>query len=123
VTSRDAHTEIVSLRIQSGPLDTTVTDPLALFRLRRVLRFGSGDEVKVTMTTGRNDDVALLYLRGMRFRLRNNGDNTYSGVFRAGWIAPPDDGFFDQSATFIGGIGDEDWTAEWTSFLVETDVQ
>lgn len=45
-----------------------------------------------------------------------------SPVFRAGWVQPPDDGFFDQSATFIGGIGDEDWTKEWTNFLVETDI-
>jgi hypothetical protein len=43
-------------------------------------------------------------------------------LFRTGWVSPPDDGFFDQSATFIGGIGDEDWTEEWTSFLVESDI-
>ncbi len=46
-----------------------------------------------------------------------------SPIFRAGWVAPPDDGFFDQSAKFIGGIGDEDWTREWTTWLVETDIQ
>ncbi|HTM49970.1 MAG TPA: hypothetical protein VL285_14860 [Bryobacteraceae bacterium] len=46
-----------------------------------------------------------------------------SPLYRAGWIAPPDDGFFDQSAQFLGGIGEEDWTAEWTNFLVETDIQ
>ncbi|MEO8663408.1 MAG: hypothetical protein ABI693_33435, partial [Bryobacteraceae bacterium] len=45
-----------------------------------------------------------------------------SPIFRAGWVSPPDDGFFDQTAKFIGGIGDEDWTEEWTSFLVETDI-
>jgi hypothetical protein len=46
-----------------------------------------------------------------------------SPMFRAGWVQPPDDGFFDQSAKFIGGIGDEDWTEEWTSWLVEGDIQ
>jgi hypothetical protein len=46
-----------------------------------------------------------------------------SPIFRAGWVQPPDDGFFDQTAKFIGGIGDDDWTEEWTSWLVETDVQ
>lgn len=45
-----------------------------------------------------------------------------SPLFRAGWVSAPEDGFFDQSAKFIGGIGDEDWTEEWTSFLVETDI-
>lgn len=46
-----------------------------------------------------------------------------SPVFRAGWVQPPDDGFFDQSAQFLGGIGDEDWTEEWTSWLQEPDIQ
>jgi len=44
-------------------------------------------------------------------------------MFRVGWVQPPDDGFFDQSARFIGGIGDENWTEEWTNWLVETDIQ
>jgi hypothetical protein len=46
-----------------------------------------------------------------------------SAIRRANWVQPPDDGFFDQSATFVGGIGDEDWTEEWTSFLVDSDIQ
>lgn len=45
-----------------------------------------------------------------------------SPIFRAGWVAPPDDGFFDQSAKFLGGIGDVDWTEEWTNFHTEEDV-
>jgi len=45
-----------------------------------------------------------------------------SPVFRAGWVAPPDDGFFDQSAKFIGAMGDDDWTEEWTNFHTEQDV-
>lgn len=36
--------------------------------------------------------------------------------------APPDDGFFDQTARFAGGIGDVDWTLEWARVLVETDI-
>jgi hypothetical protein len=45
-----------------------------------------------------------------------------SPVFRSGWVQPPDDGFFDQSARFLGAMGDEDWTQEWTNFLVESDI-
>jgi hypothetical protein len=45
-----------------------------------------------------------------------------SPIFRAGYVSPPDDGFFDQSATFIGGIGDDDWTEEWTNFLQDADI-
>lgn len=45
-----------------------------------------------------------------------------SPVFRAGWVQPPDDGFFDQSAQFVGGMGDEDWTEEWTQFWGDADI-
>jgi hypothetical protein len=45
-----------------------------------------------------------------------------SPIFRAGFVAPPDDGFFDQAPKFIGGIGDEDWTEEWTSWLIDADI-
>jgi len=29
---------------------------------------------------------------------------------------PPEDGFFDPSAKFIGAVGSQDWTAGWTAF-------
>lgn len=45
-----------------------------------------------------------------------------SPVYRAGWLQPPDDGFFDQWATWIGAFGETDWTEEWASFLQETDL-
>jgi len=48
---------------------------------------------------------------------------TGSPVFRANWIQPPDDGFFDQWATWIGGMGDFDWTEEWTNFAQEQDLR
>jgi hypothetical protein len=86
VTSRDAETNIVSLRVQSGPLDTVITNPLDLFRLRRVLHFPADARVHLTVTTERNDDVVVLYRGDGRFRFRNNGDNTYSGGFLAGWM-------------------------------------
>ncbi|MCX5745307.1 MAG: hypothetical protein NT062_22755 [Proteobacteria bacterium] len=34
----------------------------------------------------------------------------------AGGATPPDDGFFDPTATFIGAIGPVDWTAGWTTY-------
>ncbi len=45
-----------------------------------------------------------------------------SPVFRANWVQPPDDGVLDQSATFIGAMGDVDWTEEWTNFIQEQDM-
>jgi len=45
-----------------------------------------------------------------------------SPIFRTGWVQAPDDGFFDQSARHIGGVGDEDWWSEWTFFPIEADI-
>jgi hypothetical protein len=45
-----------------------------------------------------------------------------SPVFRANWVQPPDDTFFDQWATWIGAFGDTDWTEEWVSFHQEDDL-
>ncbi len=47
---------------------------------------------------------------------------TNSPVFRANWVQPPDDGFFDQSARYNGAFADEDWTEEWTTFIQEQDL-
>ena len=33
-----------------------------------------------------------------------------------GGEAPPADGFFDATATFVGAIGSDDWTAGWTAY-------
>ncbi|HVK72843.1 MAG TPA: hypothetical protein VM734_05960 [Kofleriaceae bacterium] len=41
-------------------------------------------------------------------------------VFKPATLAtgatPPNDGFFDPTATFIGAVGNDDWTAGWTAF-------
>jgi hypothetical protein len=34
----------------------------------------------------------------------------------SGGSTPPNDGFFDTSATFIGAVGADDWTADWTAY-------
>jgi hypothetical protein len=46
-----------------------------------------------------------------------------SPVFRANWVQPPDDGFFDQWARWNGGFGDVDWTEEWTVWPQEGDLR
>lgn len=33
-----------------------------------------------------------------------------------GGAVPPNDGFFDTTATFVGAIGTDDWTAGWTAY-------
>jgi hypothetical protein len=90
VTSRAATTRIVSLEIKTASRDTVISDPLALFRLRRVMKFAAGEEVTLIVTTGRNDDVVVLVRGGLRARFANNGDNTYT----LAWHAPPVGGLF-----------------------------
>lgn len=46
-----------------------------------------------------------------------------SPLWKPGWVQPPDDGFFDQSARFLGAFGDENWTEEWTTFHIEPDLR
>lgn len=46
-----------------------------------------------------------------------------SPIYRSTWLQPPDDGFFDQWATWIGGMGDFNWTEEWTTFVQEQDFR
>ncbi len=43
-------------------------------------------------------------------------------IFRANWVQPPDDGFFDQSVTYIGAFGDERWDEEWVQYHIEEDM-
>lgn len=88
VTSRDSTTKILSLQVQSAGVGTLITDPLALERLRKVLRFQPRSQVTLTVTTQRNNDVVVLHHRDRRFRFRNNGDNTYTGVWPTGILMP-----------------------------------
>ena len=75
------HTNILSVRVQSGALDTTVAQPLEFFRLRGMLKLDPGAQVSVTVTTERADDIVLFVRQDRRVRLEPNGDNTYSGSF------------------------------------------
>jgi hypothetical protein len=68
-------------------MDTTITDPLAFFRIRRLLRFMPGEDVTLTVTTDDASNVVVLQHHDRRFRFHNNGDNTYTGVWRVGLFA------------------------------------
>jgi hypothetical protein len=87
VTSKDATTHIVSVRVQAGDKDTTITDPLSFWRLRRIVAVSPMDSVRITVTTERSDDVVVLFSHWARRRFHNNGDNTYTGVWRAPFFA------------------------------------
>jgi hypothetical protein len=116
VTSKDATTTILSLRIQAADKDTTIVDPLAFQRLRRILRFEPGTRVVLTVTTGRNDDVVVLHHRDHRFRFRNNGDNTYTGVWPTG-LSFPGLGHFGVNALSNGTLFDDQAPYDSQSWL------
>lgn len=78
VTSKNAVTAISSVRIQAGALDTTITDPLQLHRLRRFILIPDLTHVTVTVTTHANDDVVVFFGNDSRRRFHNNGDDTYT---------------------------------------------
>ncbi|HYO80228.1 MAG TPA: hypothetical protein VES20_02410 [Bryobacteraceae bacterium] len=46
-----------------------------------------------------------------------------SPVFRANWAVPAGSDSLDQSASYIGAFGDENWTEEWANFLQESDLR
>ena len=84
VRTKDGVTRVQSLRIQTAELDTTITDPLELHRLRRMIFLPAGSEVTLTATTGSASDVVLFYGHDMRRRFVNNGDGTFTFTFPAG---------------------------------------
>lgn len=83
MTSNGATTHIVSVRVQAAGKDTTLTDPLQLHRLPRLLCLHGFVPVHLTVTTGRNDDLVYLYRFGDRRAFVANGDGTYSIDFVA----------------------------------------
>jgi predicted small lipoprotein YifL len=84
VHTRAGQTRITSLRIQAGDLDTTITDPLELHRLRRILLLPPDTEVRLTASTVATDDVVLFHGRDLRLRFVSNGDGTHSFRFPSG---------------------------------------
>jgi hypothetical protein len=83
VTPAYGNTRILSVRVQASGTDTTITDPLGLFRLRGITRVDALEPVTLTVTTKAADDVVVLKWRGAKFRFRDNGDGTHTGVWRA----------------------------------------
>lgn len=98
-------TRITQLRIQSASGDTTISDPLKFFWLRRTPAFNPGENVTLTATTLTNTDVVVLMRAGMRRRFHNNGDNTYT-IF---WQASAEDGLhhFGVNALSNGTLFDD----------------
>ena len=82
VTSNDNTTQVQSLRVQCGAVDTTITNPLEFIRLRGLLKLQPGQPVTLTVTTNHTDDVVLFHHDDRRVRLASNGDGTYTGTFR-----------------------------------------
>lgn len=46
-----------------------------------------------------------------------------SPIFQPRWVLPPDNGFFDQNAQYLGAFGEERWDEEWATYIQEEDLQ
>lgn len=84
VVSANSTTQILSVRIQAGLKDTTVTDPLQLHRLRRLIFVPEDTPVTITVTTSKSDDDVFFYRGFDRRRIHSNGDGTYTAAFTTG---------------------------------------
>jgi len=84
VSTNGGSTRLDSLRILSTNLDTTITDPLELHRMRRLFFVPEGSEVTLTAYTASSTDVVLFYGHDQRRRFANNGNGTYTFTFTAG---------------------------------------
>ncbi len=81
ITSDEGSRQILSVRIQAGDVDVTVTDPLELMNRSELLRLPPAVPVHVTATTADPTDRVLLYSRWGRMPLRRMADGTYQGRF------------------------------------------
>lgn len=89
ITSDNGTRAIQSVEIQSGTLDVTVTDPLALVRRADLPRIAPSARVHVIATTGDATDVLVLYTRWGRMRMR---PGAVPGQFEAHFLAPAEGG-------------------------------
>ena len=80
VTSRDAQTRLQSLRVQSGDLDTTITNPLAFWRLRRLVQEGRLGPAHPQLAVDHGVRiVGLAHLAGAD-RMKNRGADQAGGL-------------------------------------------
>jgi len=116
VTSRNATSAIQSVRVQTGTLDTLITDPLQLFPVGRCLRVAQGDSLQLTATTSRTDDVVLAYWHDHRAPFHNNGDGTYSFTIRQSDM--PGYRFFGVNALSNGTLFDDTLPYDSNAWIV-----
>jgi len=81
ITSDEGTRQILSVRIQAGDVDVTITDPLELKNRSELLRLPPAVPVIITATTADPTDKVVLYSRWGRMPLRRMGDGTCQGRF------------------------------------------
>jgi hypothetical protein len=107
VASPSTGEQIVSVRLQATGIDTTVTDPTALWRFNQLFHVMAGDSVTVTATTTHTNDVVLCYWHDRRERFHNNGDNTYTFKLRVPLVEHVGARFFAVNALARGTLYDD----------------
>ena len=107
VNSPNTTEQIQSVRLQATGLDTTVTDPAALWHFNQLFHMLAGDSVTVTATTSHPDDVVLCYWHDRRERFHNNGDGTYSYRLRLPLLERGGERFIGVNALSHGTLFDD----------------
>ncbi len=79
--------------------------------------FQAAMETWFTTNSGRVFTDNSQVLLADAFNLNNpNAMPTKGSPVRIGGATPPNDGFFDTTADFVGAFGGTDWTAGWSTF-------
>lgn len=81
ISSDEGSRQILSVRIQAGDIDVTITDPLELKNRQELLRLPPAVPVTITATTADPTDKVVLYSRWGRMPLRRMDDGTCQGRF------------------------------------------
>lgn len=86
IESPETSRKIVSVRIQAGDVDETITNVTELVRVLNILALPPETRARITVDTGDSSDQVFLHLRRdrMRLKLESNGDGTFSREFFTG---------------------------------------
>lgn len=77
---------------------------------------GDIDEAAYLDATAANNRTVDPAIPGMNNKTAPSFKPNVASPALTGCATPPNDGFFDATATFCGAMGAEDWTAGWTAY-------
>ncbi|MAF27256.1 MAG: hypothetical protein QF819_02130 [Gemmatimonadota bacterium] len=91
IASEGSTRQILSVRVQAGDLDETITSVGELIPLEDVMRIAPDTDVTLTVDTGDSTDEVFLHVRRnhQRSQFISNGDGTFTGMYHTGMMPGP----------------------------------